>query len=80
MSALSPALREWDAKVSLPCDCAVRGTSASRKGMKGSIREAVARAQGLHTVELMWDISSFYDSINIPRMAKAVKKKGLPLS
>ena len=48
--------------------------------MKGSIREAVARSQGLHTVELMLDISSFYECVNIPRMVRAVRKKGMPLS
>ena len=58
-------LSEWDDKFAGFWDDAVKGSSPLRAAILRSVRVEVAKTLGFEAIGILWDISAFFDSIDI---------------
>ncbi len=69
-------LADWDEKVSGFWDDAVKGSSPLRAAILRSLRVEVAKILGYEAVGLLWDISSFFDEVDISLLIPLALSRG----
>ena len=79
MGALSGKRREWDSSMALDYDSAVAGTNAtSQVRKKTAVQLSIAKAAGKEAATMLWDISTYYESISPTTLAEAIVKRNMP--
>ena len=79
MGVLAPTVREWDQKVRLDGDFAVVGRRAEDEVAKRMLRVECAKCSGQQVALILWDISKFFDSLDIFDTINDAKDLGLPI-
>ena len=69
-------LADWDEKLSGFWDDAVKGSSPLRAAILRSLRVEVAKILGYEAVGLLWDISSFFDEVDISLLLPLALSRG----
>ena len=82
MAMLAPSLREWDRQAVTmqggAVDTAAPGVHASFEVARRQLRHEVASLQGLVTVQLLWDVQAFFDSIPLADLVEDAQLQGMP--
>ena len=74
MSIAAVHFRQWDLKASASWDTAVKSRSPSLHILSRSIWEAVAVLEGKETVNILWDVASFYETCHADDVVLAAEK------
>ena len=69
-------LSEWDEKFAGFWDDAVKGSSPLRAAILRSLRVEVAKILGYEAVGLLWDISAFFDEVDIALLIPLALDRG----
>ena len=78
MKLLCEDARAWDAVAALPGDTAAPGVQPVVEIAKRFLSLEVAKAQGKNSATILWDMSHFYDGIDIERLVKDVPEHDFP--
>ena len=78
MSITAVHFRQWDIKASFSWDTAVKTRSPSLHVLSRAIWEAVAVLEGKETVNILWDIASFYETCHADDLVLAADNLDMP--
>ena len=74
-----PYIREWETEMAGFWDVALRGSSALRAVLLRRAADESAAFLDLHTCAIYWDMAKFYDSLSVPKLARAALELGYPI-
>ena len=80
MSVTAVHFRQWDLKASFSWDAAVKSRSPSLHILSRAIWEAVAVLEGKETVNILWDVASFYETCHADDVVRAADSFDMPAS
>ena len=78
MSITAVHFRQWDLKSSFSWDTAVKSRSPGLRVLSRAIWEAVATLEGKETVNILWDIASFYETCHAEDVVRAAESQSMP--
>ena len=78
MSISAVQNRQWDLKASFSWDTAVKSRSPSLRILSRAIWEAVAVLEGKETVNILWDVASFYETCHADDVVRAAESLDMP--
>ena len=78
MACMGTAFKQWDQKAAAPGDTAIKGRSPESRVFHQSVMASVAVSRGLHHTAVLWDLSSFYESLDRPTIAEAIVSSNMP--
>ena len=76
MRLFKTLLADWDDKFAGFWDDAVKGSSPLRAAILRSLRVEVAKILGYEAIGLLWDISAFFDEVDIALLIPLALKRG----
>ena len=78
MSISAVHFRQWDLNASYSWDTAVKSRSPSLHILTRSIWDAVAVLEGTATVNILWDVASFYETCHADDVVRAAESFDMP--
>ena len=79
MALLKSDVRDWDASVGLEGDSALPGHSPLDEAVWRQLLMEQATLRGKFVVQLLWDVSKFFDSLDVPLLVERVVELQFPL-
>ena len=78
MALLKPEIRAWDLRVGTENDSALSGRQPLLETIKRAADMEAASRRGDTVIAILWDAAKFFDSLDIPTLAKRALELGFP--
>ncbi len=79
MASLKDEVREWDIAVGLDGDSALPGRSPHDEAAWRQLVMEQSTLRGKYVAQLLWDVSKFLDSLDIPLLIERALELDFPL-
>ena len=80
MRLVGGSIRQWDAKSAGHWDSAIKGSTALQAQLARALDVELAKAEGKHSVHMLWDMRKFFDSVRIQKLIPHLERLGYPPS
>ena len=80
LGALKEYVRGWDKSIGVDGDTGLPGCSLELEAARRHLRMRIARSRGQGIVQLLWDITKFYDATSVSGTVRAADRLNFPHS